>query len=99
MTLWMLLWSPAVLIYSFRENQEKSCPNNPHSFSPLKIAQLISVQQRIHESQPGRQANQEQAGSLGKLLLQFRRGLALVGLDEIVKDVTPCDFAGIVPVL
>lgn len=81
------------------QTQEKSSLNNLRSFSPLKIAQFISVQQRIHESKPGGQAYQEQAGSLGKLLFQLRGGLALVGLDESVEDVTPCNFASIVPVL
>lgn len=59
----------------------------------------FSVQQRIRESKPGGQAYQEQAGSLGKLLLQFRGSLASVVFNEIVEDVTPCDFASIVPIL
>lgn len=99
LTLRTLLGSADVLIYDFRENQEKCPPSNLRSFSALKIAQFISVQQRIRESKPGGQACQEQAGPLGKLLLQFRGGLALVGLDEIVEDVTPCNFASIVPIL
>lgn len=44
---------------------------------------------KVRESQPGGQADQEQTSSLGKLLLQLRGSLALVGFNEIVEDVIP----------